>query len=232
MIHIRRSLERGYENKGWLQTYHTFSFDTYYDPQFLGYHSVRVINEEILQGGKGYGAHFHKEIELITYVLEGILEYQDNAGRTGVIRPGEVQLLSAGTGITHNEYNLSQHLPVHFIQIWVEPEQFGGEATYAQKLFSSAAKWGQWRLLISNNGREGSLRVHQDFDLYTTLLEEKEVIAFPALEDRYYWVQVISGKFFVQDLLLEAGDGASLINESTIEFKCIEGGELLFLDQA
>src|SRR5262245_35580962 len=141
MIKVRRSSERGYEDKGWLQTYHTFSFDTYYDSEYLGYRQLRVLNEDTVKGGKGFSSHSHRDMEILTYVLEGVLEHQDSMGNTSIIRPGEVQRLTAGTGIVHSEYNLSHHLPVHFLQIWINPDQTGLMTSYANKQFSSASKW-------------------------------------------------------------------------------------------
>ncbi len=230
MIELRTSKERGYEDKGWLQTYHTFSFDTYYDPDFLRYRDLRVINEDTVKGGKGFGAHHHRDVEILTYVLEGALEHRDSLGNTSVIRPNEVLRMSAGTGITHSEYNLSHHLPVRFLQIWINPERHDLEPSYSQKLFSSASKWGQWCLIGSRNGRDGSLRIHQDLDLYSTILDDNDEIRYEAMFDRYYWIQVVSGKFLVQESILEAGDSASLNDESTIEIRCLEGGELLLFD--
>lgn len=230
MIQVRTSKERGYEDKGWLQTYHTFSFDTYYDPDFLGYRDLRVVNEDTVKGGKGFGTHYHRDVEILTYVLEGVLEHHDSMGNTSVIRPGEVLRMSAGTGITHSEYNLSHHLPVHFIQIWINPERHDLDPSYSQKFFSPASKWGQWCLICSRNGRDGSLRIHQDVDVYSTLLDENDEIVFEALFDRYYWVHVVSGKFMIQENVLDSGDSAALKEESAIEIRCLQGGELLLFD--
>lgn len=232
MIQIRRSQDRGYEDKGWLQTYHTFSFDTYYDPDFQGVRQLRVINEDTVKGGKGFGSHSHKDMEILTYVLEGVLEHQDSIGNTNVIRPHEVQLMTAGSGVIHSEYNLSHHLPVHFLQIWIRPEQNGLDPSYIKKSFSSASKWGQWCLICSRNGREGSLQIHQDVDLYATLLEDQDETVFDGLQDRFYWIQIISGSFDVQGTTLEAGDGAYLQDESTIHIRCLTEGELLLFDLA
>jgi quercetin 2,3-dioxygenase len=232
MIKVRKSKERGFEDKSWLQTFHTFSFDTYYDPDYLGFRALRVINEDTVKGGKGFGAHSHKDMEILTYVLEGVIEHQDSLGHTSIIRPGEVQRMSAGVGVTHSEYNLSHHLPVHFLQIWINPEQYGLEPSYANKLFSTASKWGQWCLICSRNGRDGSLRIHQDVDLYATILDDNDEIVFEALIDRYYWIQIVSGKFLVQETILEAGDAAALNDESTIEIRSLASGELLLFDLA
>lgn len=232
MINLRLSEERGYENKGWLETYHTFSFDTYYDPKYVGFHSLRVINEDTVVGGKGFAAHAHHDMEIITYVLEGVLEHKDSMGNTGIIRPGEVQRMSAGTGVTHSEYNLSHHLPVHFFQMWINPEQHNIEPSYTQKLFSSASKWGQWCLMVSRNGREGSLRVHQDADLYSTILDSGDEIAFEALVDRHYWIQILHGEFSLLGKTLKKGDGAAIEEESSLKIQCLKGGELILFDLA
>ena len=153
-------------------------------------------------------------------------------GHTSIIRPGEVQHMSAGSGVTHSEYNLSHHLPVHFLQIWIMPDHYGLPPGYVNKLFSSASKWGQWCLVASRNGRDGSLRIHQDVDLYATLLDDNDELTFDALIGRYYWIQVVSGKFLVQETILEAGDGAAIQDESTIEIRCLSAGELLLFDLA
>ncbi len=232
MIKVRPSVERGGEDKGWLLTKHTFSFNSYYDPEFMGFRSLRVINEDVVKGGKGFGAHSHRDMEIVTYVLEGALEHRDSLGNTSVISHGEVQRMTAGTGITHSEYNLSHQIPVHFIQIWIQPKQSGLDPSYAQKVFTSASKWGQWCLMVSNNGRGGSLSIHQDADIYSTLLDEGEEITFEGLLDRYYWVQIVSGSFLVQGASMEAGDGAELQEETAIKIKCLEGGELLLFDLA
>ncbi|MCC5832608.1 MAG: pirin family protein [Chlamydiales bacterium] len=230
MIQIRTSKERGYEDKGWLQTYHTFSFDTYYDPDFLSYRDLRVINEDRVKGGKGFGTHYHRDVEILTYVLEGALEHHDSMGNTSVIRPGEVLRMSAGRGITHSEYNLSHHMPVHFFQIWINPERHDLEPSYSQRFFSPASKWGQWCLIGSRNGRDGSLRIYQDVDLYSTILDDNDEIVYEALFDRYYWVHIVSGKFMIQESLLDRGDSAALKEESTIQIRCLRGGELLLFD--
>jgi quercetin 2,3-dioxygenase len=232
MIRLRRSEDRGFVDKGWLQSYHTFSFDTYYDPDFKGFRQLLVINEDTVKGGKGFGSHSHKDMEIVTYVLEGVLEHQDSMGNTSVIRTNEVQLMTAGTGIVHSEYNLSHHQSAHFLQIWIRPEKNGLEPSYAKKSFSDASKWGQWCLLCSRNGREGSLRIHQDADLYATLLDDHDEILFETLFDRYYWIQIISGQFLIQGKTLQKGDGAFIQDESAIKTQCLSSGELLLIDLA
>lgn len=230
MIEVRKNKDRGHEDKGWLQTFHTFSFDTYYDPEYLGYRDLRVVNEDTVKGGKGFATHYHQDMEILTYVLEGALEHNDSMGNTSVIRPGEVLCMSAGTGITHSEYNLSHHLPVHFMQIWINPERHNLDPSYAKRNFSDASKWGQWCLIGSRNARDGSLRIHQDVDLYAVLLDDNDEIVYEALFDRYYWIHIISGKFLIQESVLEGGDSCALKEESTIEIRCLKAGELLLFD--
>ncbi|NGX61277.1 MAG: Quercetin 2,3-dioxygenase [Chlamydiae bacterium] len=230
MLLVRKGKERGYEDKGWLQTYHTFSFDTYYDPDYLQYHALRVINEDTLKGGKGFGSHFHKDMEILTIVMEGVLEHHDSMGNTNVIRPGEVQHMSAGSGITHSEYNLSHTIPAHFYQIWINPDQFTLEPSYTQKTYSTASKWGKWCLIASRNGRDGSIRIHQDVDLYATLLDDNDELLFEPVYERHYWAQILSGKFLVQEQILDAGDGIAIEDESPIEFRCLQNGEFLLFD--
>ena len=230
MMHKRPSKTRGFDDKGWLQSYHTFSFDNYYDPENMNYHDLRVLNEDTIQGGKGLGSHDHKEVEIATLVLDGVLEHNDNLGNTVVIKPGDLHLLSAGSGIVHSEYNLSHAIPAHYLQLWFNPNQHNLDPSYAQKQFSDAAKWGQWCLLLSRNGREGSIRIHQDLDLYATMLDEGDQITFEALNDRYYWVQVIKGSFIIGDKEIAKGDALVIEDESDIVITCTEMGELLLLD--
>ena len=232
MLQIRRSKERGYEDKGWLQMYHTFSFGDYYDPDFLNYRSIRVINEVTLKGGKGLGMHTHRDMEMFIYVIDGVLEHKDDRGHTALIRPGEVQKISAGVELTHGEYNLSHNLPVHFMEFWITPEESGLQPMVTHKLFSSASKWGQWCLIASKNGRDGSMRIHQDVDIFTTLLDDNDELSFETLSERYYWIQVISGKFLFQESILEAGDGAAVQDEPTIEARCLQAGEFFLFDLA
>ncbi|MFZ0566075.1 MAG: pirin family protein [Chlamydiales bacterium] len=232
MIKVRTSKQRGYEDRGWLQSYYTFSFDAYYDPDFLNYRALRVINENTLKGGKGIGSHSHRDMEILFYVLDGVLEHKDNMGHSSVTRPGEVQRLSAGTGLTHSECNLSHHIPVRFLEFWITPEQSSVDPSYSKRLFSDASKWGQWCLIVSKNGREGSIRIYQDLDVFSTLLDDNDELSFETLVDRYYWIQVISGRFLIQESILEPGDGAAIKDESPIEIRCLHAGELLLFDLA
>lgn len=230
MILKRPASERGRDERGWIVSAHTFSFENYYDAQFMGYQTMRVLNEVTLQGGKSLPTQFHRDMEILTYVMEGVLEFKDQTGKTHIIRPGEIQVINAGTGFSFTHSNLSHQLPVHFIQAWVYPENHSVPPEMSQRIFSSAAKWAQWCLLVSRNSREGSLRIHQNLDLYTTLLEDQEAIRFDAFPEHAFWIQVLKGNFIVQGMKLEAGDGASLTNETSIDVKCLESGELLLFD--
>lgn len=233
MIKIRPAKERGVEERGWLSSHHTFSFNTYVDEDYMGFRALRVINEDTVKGGKGFGSHPHQDMEIITYVLEGALEHKDSLGNTSVIAAGEVQRMTAGTGIVHSEYNLSHHVPAHFLQIWIQPNQNGLPPSYSQKVFPSAAKWGQWCLMVSSNGRGGSLLIHQDADIYSTILDADEEISYDGLADRYYWLQVVSGSFQIDETtVLNAGDGAALTEQLSFTIKCVDGGELLLFDLA
>lgn len=232
MIEFRRSEERGFEDKGRLKSHHTFSFENYMDPKFLGFRTIRVLNEDILAPGKGYGEQFHRDIEILTYVVEGAVECRDSLGNTSVIRPGEVQRLTAGTGIYVELYNLSHHEPAHLFQFWIQTSQNNLPPSIEQKIFNSATKWGQWCLLASNNGRAGSIIMHQDVDIYASILDKDDELIFDALNDRAYWIQVVSGSFRLNDVPMKKGDGASLVEELSFVIKCDEGGELLLFDLA
>ncbi len=231
MIKPRYSRDRAYEDRGWLKTFHTFSFDQYYDPNFMNYRTLRVINEDRVSEGKGFPAHEHNNMEIITYILEGALEHRDNLGNTSTLTKGEIQMMSAGTGIVHSEYNPSQYNDVHFLQIWILPNKNNLSPQYVQKQFSSALKWEDWCLLVSQNGREGSLKIHQDADLYSTILDKGGEIAFQMMKDRFYWIQILSGKFQILDIVLSHGDAGAIEEEdSSLQIRCLEAGEVLLFD--
>ncbi len=227
MIRVRKSDERGHFDHGWLNTYHTFSFADYHDPDFMGFRSLRVINEDRVAASQGFGKHGHRDMEIISYVLEGELGHGDSMGTGSVIRPGEVQRMSAGTGVTHSERNASDQ-PVHFLQIWILPERRGIVPGYEQKAFPAAERDGQLRLVASHDGRDGSLTIHQDVDLYTTTLRDGASVAFDFRPDRYGWVQVARGAVTVNGQSLRAGDGAAIEKETKVT---IAGdGEVLLFD--
>ena len=193
MIAIRRAHERGHANHGWLDTYHTFSFDTYRDPRFMGFRSLRVMNEDVVEPGQGFGTHPHNDMEIVTYVLEGALEHRDSMGNGEVLRPGEFQRMSAGRGITHSEFNPSPSEPVHFLQIWIVPDRRGYEPSYEQKTIADPDKRGVLRLIAGPRGGGSVVTIHQDVRVYTVLLERDQEVVHELHADRHAWVQVARG---------------------------------------
>lgn len=233
MITIRPAQARGAANFGWLDSRHTFSFGNYYDPNHMGFATLRVINEDKVTPGNGFGTHGHRDMEIISYVLEGALEHKDSLGTGSIIRPGDVQRMSAGTGIRHSEFNASKTEPVHFLQIWILPEQQGIEPGYEQKSFTAEEKRSQWRLVGSRQGREGSITIHQDVDLYTTLLQAGEVVNHSLRTGRVAWLQVARGAVKVNDRLLSAGDGAAISQEQHLTLEGIANdADVLLFDMA
>ena len=206
---VRRAADRGHANHGWLDTHHTFSFAHYHDPKHMGFRSLRVINDDRVVGGAGFPTHPHRDMDIISYVVEGALEHRDSMGNGSVIRPGEVQRMSAGTGVTHSEYNGSNTDRVRFLQIWIVPEKRGIEPSYEQKDFTQERKGGL-RLVASRDGREGSVTVHQDLSLYATELVAGSSVSHPLPADRHVWVQMVRGEATVDGVELREGDGASL----------------------
>ncbi|MBD1926179.1 pirin family protein [Trichocoleus sp. FACHB-90] len=232
MITLRKSENRGHANHGWLNSYHTFSFANYYDPAQMGFRSLRVINEDRVHSGKGFPTHSHNDMEIVTYVLEGALEHKDSLGTGSIIRPGDVQRMSAGTGIAHSEYNHSQTEGVHFLQIWILPNKKGVKPTYEQKTYSDEEKRGNLRLILSGDGRSNSVTIHQDVDTYTTLLDTGEQVIHQLKPNRHAWVQVARGSVMLNDNLLEAGDGAAVSNEESLKLVGKEMAEVLLFDMA
>ncbi len=216
MLTIRTSQARGAANFGWLESRHTFSFGSYYDPEQMGFSSLRVINEDKVMPGKGFGTHGHRDMEIITYVLEGALEHKDSIGNGSVIRPGDVQRMSAGTGIFHSEFNASPSDPVHFLQIWILPEKTDIAPGYEQAHFSLADKQGKLRLVGSRDGRDGSVVIHQDVNLYAASLNHQDRIQQAIAPERSIWVQVARGAVQVNGHNLTAGDGAAIAQESML----------------
>ena len=210
MMEIRRSQERGLADHGWLRSFHTFSFADYYDPQHMGFGPLRVINEDRVQPGQGFGTHGHRDMEIISYVLEGGLAHKDSMGNGSVIKPGAVQRMSAGTGVRHSEYNASDKDLVHFLQIWIEPDERGVEPSYEEKYFDDASKRGKLRLIASRDGREGSVRIHQDANLYATLVDGSDVVEFQPASGRKVYVHLVRGRASINGQPLEAGDAVKL----------------------
>jgi len=229
MITIRKAEDRGHFDHGWLDTYHTFSFADYHDPAHMGFRALRVINDDRVEAGRGFGTHGHRDMEIITYVLEGELSHQDSMGNGSVIRPGEVQRMSAGTGVMHSEKNASDEL-VHLLQIWILPERHGITPSYEQKVFPPAERDGRLRLVASHDGREGSVTIHQDADLYTTTLRDGASVTHDVRPGRYAWVQVARGSVTVNGQPLTAGDGAAIEAEAGVTIA--GNGEVLLFDLA
>lgn len=232
MITLRPSHNRGIANFGWLNSHHTFSFGQYYDPNHMGFATLRVINEDRVQPGRGFGTHGHRDMEIISYVLEGELEHKDNIGNGSVIRPGDVQRMSAGSGILHSEYNPSSDHPVHFLQIWILPDRKGLKPSYEQKNFTPEQKQGQLRLVGSQDGRDGSVVIHQDVDLYASTLAAGEQISHELAPERSAWFQVTQGAVQLNDQILQAGDGAAVSQEPLLTIRAQEDAEMLLFDMA
>jgi redox-sensitive bicupin YhaK (pirin superfamily) len=230
MIQLRHANERGHANHGWLDSHHTFSFADYYDPRHMGFRALRVINEDRVAPGAGFPTHPHRDMEIISYVLEGGLEHKDSMGTGSVIRPGDVQRMSAGTGVTHSEFNASSSELVHFLQIWLIPELRNIQPSYEQKAFSEDEKKGKLRLVGSRDGRDGSVTIHQDVDLYATRLEAGESVRHELKPGRHAWVHVARGKAKVNGNELEAGSAAALSGEARVELEGLAGAEVLLFD--
>jgi quercetin 2,3-dioxygenase len=229
MITIRRAQERGHANHGWLDSYHTFSFADYHDPKFMGYRSLRVINEDRVSGGKGFGTHPHRDFEIISYVVSGALKHQDSMGHAAVMKAGDVQRISAGTGITHSEFNNSPNEPVHFLQIWLLPSRPGFAPDYAQQSFSDAPPRGL-TLACSGDGRAGSIKINQDVDLFIGRLDSEEKLNHPLRDQRHGWLQLIEGDIDLIGEKLSPGDGVSFDGEKEISLTSASGAHFLLFD--
>lgn len=232
MIRVRRAEERGETRTDWLESRHTFSFGDYYDPQNMGFSALRVINEDRVIAGAGFPAHSHRDMEIITYVLEGALAHKDSTGTSSVIRAGDVQRMSAGTGISHSEYNGSQTEPVHFLQIWIVPDKTGLAPGYEQRGFVLDEHQGKWILIASKDGRAGSVTVHQDVDVWAARLSPANQLIFSLRPKRNFWTQVARGAVTLNGMSLNAGDGAALSDEEILKIKAVEAAELLMFDLA
>ncbi len=230
MIRVRRASERGHFDHGWLDTYHSFSFARYYDPRQMGFRALRVINEDRVAAGRGFGTHPHEDMEIVTYVLSGALAHRDSLGTGSTIRPGELQRMTAGTGITHSEFNPSDSEPVHLYQIWLLPEREGLEPSYEQKAFPENERCNQLRLVASPDGRDGSLSIRQDARLYLAALDGDREVSQELGTDRHAWLQVLRGSVVLNQLPLSAGDGAAVSDESDLVIRAGGPSEVLLFD--
>jgi redox-sensitive bicupin YhaK (pirin superfamily) len=232
MFTLRRAEERGLADHGWLESHHTFSFADYYDTKHMGFRALRVINEDRVQPGRGFGAHSHRDMEIISYVLEGALEHKDSLGTGSVITPGDVQRMSAGTGVTHSEYNASKTERVHFLQIWLMPSRRGLEPSYEQKAFSNAEKEGRLRLIVSPDGRDGSVTLSSDAALYAGIFKAGQQAELELAQGRHAWVHVARGQLRVNEHVLQAGDGAAISEEARVRISGIDSSEVLVFELA
>jgi redox-sensitive bicupin YhaK (pirin superfamily) len=230
VIALRKSQDRGHANHGWLDSYHTFSFAGYYDPEEMGFGTLRVINEDRVAPGMGFGTHPHRDMEIISYVLEGELAHKDSMGTGSVIRPGDVQKMSAGTGVSHSEFNPSAEKPVHFLQIWIEPNQRGVKPSYEQQTFSVEQKRARLRLIASPDGADGSVRIHQDARVYASVLEGDDAVTYALPAGRSAYVHVARGSVQLNGTALTAGDGAKINAEKEIRLSNGDGAEVLLFD--
>jgi redox-sensitive bicupin YhaK (pirin superfamily) len=232
MITIRRSNERGHFEHGWLNTYHTFSFDQYYDPRYMGFRTLRVINEDFVAPGRGFPKHGHRDMEIITYILEGALKHEDSMGNGSVIRPGDVQRMTAGTGVRHSEQNASDTERVHLLQIWILPSTAGLEPGYEQKAFSEDDRRGHLRLIASEDGRDGTVQVHQDVSLFASIIPAGGEVEHTMDQQRYAWIQVARGAVDVNGERADQGDGVVAIGESSLTIGAEADAEVLLFDLA
>jgi len=232
MISVRKAADRGSVDFGWLDSRHSFSFGSYYDPEHMGYGNLRVINEDRVQPGQGFGTHGHRDMEIISYVISGSLEHRDSMGNGSVIRPGDVQRMSAGTGVQHSEYNHSATDTVHFLQIWILPERNGLAPGYEQKHFTIDDRRNRLRLVAARDGRDGSLVVHQDADLYASVLTDGSRVEHRLAPGRKAWIQVIAGSLDTGDARLHAGDGAAIAGADHLALTAAGETEFLLFDMA
>jgi quercetin 2,3-dioxygenase len=232
MIKVRPAGERGLTRISWLDSRHTFSFNRYYDPHYTGFRDLLVINEDIVAPAQGFGTHSHDNMEILSYVIEGALEHRDSAGGSGVIRPNELQRMSAGTGVSHSEFNASQTEPVHFLQIWIQPDEQGLKPGYEQRAFPEGERRGRLRLIASREGRDGSVIVHQDVKVFSALLASGDEVSYQLDGDRRAWIQVIKGRITVGGMRLGTGDGAAISAENSLTINADDAAEILLFDLA
>jgi len=230
MIRTRKSGERGHANHGWLESYHTFSFANYHDPNFTGFHDLLVINEDYIKAGQGFGTHGHKDMEIVTYVLAGALEHKDSMGTGSVLRPGRVQRMSAGTGVSHSEFNHSKKESLHLLQIWILPRKKGLPPSYEEREFSAHEKQNRLQLIVSPEGDQGSLRINQDASIYAARLDEGKAITHLLKPGRHSWLQVSQGTLELNGKTLNAGDGAAVEDEFELKLVAKKTSEVLIFD--
>jgi redox-sensitive bicupin YhaK (pirin superfamily) len=230
MITLRRSEERGHANHGWLDSYHSFSFARYYDPEHMGYSVLRVINEDVVAGGQGFGMHPHRDMEIVTYMLKGAIQHRDSLGNGSVIKAGDVQRMTAGTGIVHSEFNASASEDAHLLQIWLLPERNNLTPGYEEKHFDAADKQDRWKLIASRGGIGGSLHINQDVSLYASVISEGKTLDYAIEADRRLYIQVARGRIRLNDMLLEAGDAAKVDALAAVKVEAQEEAEILLFD--
>lgn len=230
MIQVRKAQNRGHADYGWLNTYHTFSFADYYDPAHTRFRALRVMNEDRVQPGQGFGRHSHRDMEIVTYVLDGALEHQDSMDNGEVLRPGEFQRMSAGTGIQHSEFNPSDGEPTHFYQIWVLPETTGIEPSYQQKSFPQDGRHNRWQLVASRDGLDASLRIHQDVRILLADLDASAALNYELPPDRHGWLQVLRGAVTLNGIALDTSDGAAVSNETSLSIEATKPAEVMLFD--
>jgi quercetin 2,3-dioxygenase len=232
MLQIRRSHERGHADHGWLNSYHTFSFADYRDPKQMGFRSLRVINEDRVAAGQGFGTHAHRDMEIVSYVLEGALEHKDSMGNGQTLKPGEFQRITAGTGITHSEFNPSPENATHFYQIWILPERKGIEPSYEQKAFDPGDRVNRWQLVASPDAKQGSLLIHQDASIFLADLTSHNSLDYHLLPNRHAWVQVLRGTLNINNEPLHQGDAVAISDHDTLRFQSPDSAEIMLFDLA
>jgi len=229
MMKIRKANERGHANHGWLDTYHTFSFADYYDPDWMGFRSLRVINDDLVMPGMGFGTHPHRDMEIITYILSGALEHKDSMGNGRVIRTGEVQYMSAGSGVQHSEFNPAKDEAVHLLQIWIQPDRKGVSPSYGERSFRETPA-GTLRLATSKTGREGSIAIHQDADLWVGKLDNADRVTHELARGRHAWLHVAEGEILLNGKILKGGDAAAVTEETRLELQAEKPSQVLLFD--
>ncbi|ADQ84186.1 pirin family protein [Methylovorus sp. MP688] len=230
MIKLRKSRERGHANLGWLDSYHSFSFSSYYDPAYMGYSVLRVINEDVIEPGRGFGMHSHRDMEIITYMLQGDLRHEDSLGNGSTIHAGDVQRMTAGSGISHSEFNASQTAQAHLLQIWLMPEQDDLSPGYEEKHFPLAAKHNRWCLIASREGRDNSLKINQFVDLYASVLDQGVTLDMPLDSGRSYYLQVAQGNLQANGQDLQQGDAIRMDGETRLDLRALTQAEVLLFD--